>query len=55
MTPLSVLEFGILLTGKLQLRPSTDTVMLSSSARTTPTAVGCLSYGIQDLNLNRYS
>ena len=34
------------LTERLQQRPSTDMVMLPSSVRTTPTAVGRLSYGI---------
>ena len=49
MTPLSVLEFRTVqrvLTGILQPRPSTDMVMLPSSVRTTPTAVGRLSCGI---------
>ena len=48
-TPLSVLEFRIVqrvLTGRLQPGPSTDRVMLPSSVRTTPTAVGRLSHGI---------
>ena len=48
-TPLSELEFRTVqrvLTGRLQLRPSTDMVMLPSSVRTRPTAVGRLSLGI---------
>ena len=47
-TPLSVLEFRTVqrvLTGRLQPRPATDRVMLPSSVRTTPTAVGRLSNG----------
>ena len=49
ITPSPLLEFRIVqrvLTGRLQPRPSTDMVMLPSSVRTTPTAVGRLSHGI---------